>query len=52
MGANTPVINLKNLNKVLSYQHFRMEGLHGLKFLLQNGACAKSIEKMHISMCR
>ena len=30
-GGNRPVINLKNLN-----QHFKMKGLHSLKYLLQN----------------
>ena len=30
-----PVINLKELNKHIPYQHFKMEGLHYLKFMLQ-----------------
>ena len=35
-GGNRPVINLKNLNKFVPYQYFKMEGLHCLIFLLQN----------------
>ena len=34
-GGNRPVINLKNLNKFTPYKHFKMEGLHCLKFLLE-----------------
>ena len=33
--GNCPVINLKNLNKLIPYKHFKMEGLHCLKFLLE-----------------
>ena len=40
-GGNRPVINLKNLNKFVSYQHLKMEGLHCLKVLLQNGDICK-----------
>ena len=36
-GGQRPVINLKNLNKYVPYQHFKMEGLHCLKYLLQQG---------------
>ena len=35
-GGNRPMINLKNLNKFVPYQHFKMEGSHCLKCLLQN----------------
>ena len=31
-GGNRPVINLKNFNKFIPYEHFKMEGLHCLKF--------------------
>ena len=34
-GGNRPVINLKNLNAYLPYLHFKMEGLHLLKVMLQ-----------------
>ena len=32
-----PVINLKNLNKLYLYQHFKMEGLPLLRAILQEG---------------
>ena len=34
-GGNHPVINFKNLNKFIPYEHFKMAGLHCLKFLLK-----------------
>ena len=33
-GGKRPVINLKNLNSFIPYQHFKMEGLHLMKGLL------------------
>ena len=36
-GGNRPVINLKNLNSFIPYQHFKMEGLHLLKEMLKEG---------------
>ena len=33
--GNRPVINLKNVNKFIPYKHFKMEGLHCMKFLLE-----------------
>ena len=36
-GGHRPIINLKNLNKFVPHQHFKMEGSHCLKCLLQNG---------------
>ena len=36
-GSYGPVINLKELNKHIPYQHFKIEGLHYLKFILQKG---------------
>ena len=29
-GRNHPLINLKNLNKFIPYEHFKMKGLHCL----------------------
>ena len=34
-GGNRPVINLKQLNSFVVYQHFKMEGLDLLKHLIQ-----------------
>ena len=36
-GGNRPVINLKELNSYVTYQHFKMEGLYLLKHLVQTG---------------
>ena len=36
-GGNRPEINLKQLNSFVVYQHFKMEGLHLLKHLIQKG---------------
>ena len=36
-GVNRPVINLKDLNRVILYKYFKMEGLHCLKYVLQKG---------------
>lgn len=36
-GGHRPVINLKSLNKHIPYQYFKMEGLHYLKYMLQQG---------------
>ena len=34
-GGNRPFIKLKSLNKFILYNHFKMEGLHCLKYLLE-----------------
>ena len=34
-GGHQPVINLKFLNSFIPYQHFKMEGMHLIKDLLQ-----------------
>ena len=34
-GDHKPVLNLESLNKLLSYHHFKMEGLNAVKDLLQ-----------------
>ena len=34
-GRNRPCINLKALSKFIQYKHFTMEGLHCLKYLLE-----------------
>jgi hypothetical protein len=36
-GGWWPIINLKCLNAFVSYQHFKMEGLECVKYLLQHG---------------
>ena len=44
-GGHRPVINLKHLNQFVPYQHFKIEGLHYLKFMLQEGdyTCASKM---------
>ena len=34
-GGNHPVINFKNFNKFIAYEHFKMEGMHCLKLRLK-----------------
>jgi len=36
-GGQRPIINLKALNQFVQKQHFKMEGIHNLKHLLQPG---------------
>ena len=36
-GAKRLVINLKKLNRLMPYQHFKMEGLYQLGYMLQQG---------------
>jgi len=36
-GGQRPVINLKHLNHFVKAEHFKMEGLHTAKSLLQQG---------------
>ena len=50
--GNRAVINLKSLNKFVPYQHFKMNGLHYLKFLLQNGdySCKIDLKDAYFSV--
>ena len=51
-GGESPVINLNIFNKFVPYQHFKMEGLHCVNIHYRGEtSCAKSILKMHISVC-
>ena len=36
-GGQRPVINLKSLNFFVPYEHFKMETLNSLQFLLKKG---------------
>lgn len=36
-GFRPPMINLRALNQFVPYEHFKMEGLHCLKNILQPG---------------
>ena len=36
-GGQRPVINLKKLNSFINAPHFKMEGIHTLKSLLEKG---------------
>ena len=51
-GGNRPVINLKNLNKFIPYEHFKMEGLHCLKFLLEQDdlSCKMDLKEAYFSV--
>ena len=46
------MINLKNLNKFISYDHFKMEGLHCLKFFLEqdNLLCKIDLKEAYFSV--
>ncbi len=35
-GKFRPIFNLKNLNLFVSYEHFKMEGIENLKYLIRN----------------
>ena len=37
VGGNRPVINLKDPNWFIPYKHFKMAGLHCLRYVLQKG---------------
>ena len=45
-GGNRPCINLKTLSKFISHKHFKMKGLHCLKYLLvENDFLGKTVLK-------
>ena len=45
-GGNRPCINLKALSKFISHKHFKMKGLHCLKYLLvENDFLGKTVLK-------
>ena len=50
--GNRRVTNLKNLNKFVRYQHFKMEGLQCLKFLLPKGdyMCKIDLKDVYFSV--
>ena len=43
-AGNRSVINSKNLNQFILYQHFKMSGFHCLKFLIQENDFLSKIE--------
>ena len=51
-GVNRPVINLKDLNQVILYKYFKMEGLHCLKYVLQKGdyMCKADLKDAYFSV--
>ena len=51
-GGSHPVINFKNLNKFIPYEHIKMEGLHCLKILLEqnNLLCEIDPKKVYFSV--
>ena len=46
-GGNRPVINLKNLDTFIPNEYFKMEGLHCLKFLLEQTEFLCKIDLRH-----
>ena len=42
--GNRPAIKLKNLNKFILYEHFKMEGLHCLKMFLEQDDLLRKID--------
>ena len=51
-GGNQPVINLKDLNRFAPHKHFKMEGLHCLKYVLQKGGymCKVDLKEAYFSV--
>ena len=49
-GRTRPVINLKHLNQFISYQHFKMEGLHCLRNILKKGDCKLDLKDSYFSV--
>ena len=51
-GGNRLCINLKALNKFIPYKHFKMEGLHCLKYLLEKNdfLCRIALKDAYFSM--
>ena len=43
-GGQRPVINLRNLNKYVQYHHFKMEGIHMLKDMVNPKDCLAKID--------
>ena len=37
MGGFRPIVNLKPINKFIKYEHFKMENLQAVRFLLREG---------------
>jgi hypothetical protein len=51
-GGHRPVLNLRSLNKHIPYQHFKIEGLHYLKYMLQEGdfMCKLDMKDVYFSV--
>ena len=51
-GGNGPVMNLKNINKFIPYEHCKMEGLQFLKFLLKQDdfLCKTDLKEAYFSV--
>ena len=50
-GGNRPVVNLKPLNQFLIYKHFKKEGIHMLRDLLNLAGQNRSLERQHARIC-
>lgn len=50
-GSQRPIFNLKQLNKCVTYQHFKMEGLFLLKTILQRNDYMAKIDLKDAYLC-
>ena len=50
--GNCPIINLKNFTKFIPYDHFKMEGLHCLKYILEQDhlVCRIDLKETYFSV--
>ena len=50
-GGQFPVINLKDLSTFIPCKHFKMEGLHPLKEILEQGSCLCKLDLKDAYFC-
>ncbi len=51
-GQFRPVINLRSLNRFIRHQHFKMEGIHLLRDILQRGdwLCRRDLKDAYFAV--